>query len=226
MEDKMNEVLAKLPGEVTMALALCGGSVRKGCYWGIVDAEEWEDEYKECLEDSEQPDLLSTINLGKKVLVVADTRLLLGGISVISSATADNLAGKMEELNSKARTRLYSRLSAIIKHVVDTGQISQKLLLGLYSTNMGDYLTYGHPGQEKRVLGYQCTFEDLVELVPYITEGYANTPLHIGFELQDGSMLLYDELLDYLDKTEGRDLRVASSNGDNGILVVLVISRG
>lgn len=226
MEEKMNEILAELPDEVTLALALCGGSIGKGCYWGIVDAEDWEEEYSECIADSEHPNLLDTIDLGKKVLVVADTNLLLGGISMISSDMADKMAGKMEVLNEKARARLYSRLGAIIKHVVDTGQVSQKLLLGLYSNNMGDYLSYGKAGQERRVLGYQCTFNDFVELIPYVLNMFPQVPLHIGFELQDGSTVLYDELLEYLDKTKGRELRVSASNGDNGILSVLVISRG
>ena len=85
MEEKMNEILAELPDEVTLALALCGGSIGKGCYWGIVDAEDWEEEYSECIADSEHPNLLGTIDLGKIVLLESDTNLVLDGISIIYS---------------------------------------------------------------------------------------------------------------------------------------------
>lgn len=226
MGTKVEKFLESLPPEAVTALGVCGSNLSKGIYWGLIDSDDWVEIEEDLLEDAEQPDLLNSIVLGKKTMVVAVPSILLGTVAIHAPGKAQEFSEKMSDLNDKARKRLYSRLYAIVQHVVDTGQITQKLLLGLYSNNLGDYVTYGSAGKERRVLGFQCTFEDVVEVIPYILGMFKDVPLSVGFEAQDGSIVPVEELLEYLNTTKGSELKMTTSNGDNGVLAVLVITRG
>lgn len=226
MGNTQSNFLESLPVEAVTALGVCGVHINKGVYWGLIGTETWDEVEENLLEEAEQPDLLNSIKLGDKTLVVAVPNILLGTIAHIAPEKAQDFSEKMNDLNYKARGRLYSRLMAVVKHVVDTGQVNQKLLLGMYSNNMGDYVTYGSVGKERRVSAFQCTFEDFVEVIPHVLEKFNQVPLTVGFELQDGGVVTVEELLGYLATTKGEGLRMTTSNGGNGLLAVLVIKRG
>lgn len=226
MGNQQSNFLESLPVEAVTALGICGVHINKGVYWGLIGTDTWEEVEENLLVEAEQPDLLNAIKLKDKTLVVAVPNILLGTIAHIAPEKAQDFSEKMGDLNYKARGRLYSRLMAAVKHVVDTGQVSQKLLLGMYSNNVGDYVTYGSVGKERRVSAFQCTFEDFVEVMVHVLGNFKQVPLTVGIELQDGGLVLVDELLDYLSSAKGEGLRMTTSNGDNGVLVVLVINRG
>lgn len=226
MGNQQSNFLESLPVEAVTALGVCGVHINKGVYWGLIDSETWEEVEENLLEEAEQPELFNSIKVGNRTMVVAVPDILLGTISHVAPKKAQDFSEKMNDLNYKARGRLYSRMVAAVRHVVDTGQVAQKLLIGLYSNNVTDYLTYGSQGKERRVSAFQCTFEDFVEIIPHVLEKFSQVPLTVGFELQDGNIVTTEELLGYLATTKGEELRMATSNGDNGLLAVLVIKRG
>lgn len=227
MATDIQNVMSSLPVEVVTALAICGENLRKGCYWGVVDKDDWLDYEQEVRENGQQPDLLTpTYLVGNKVLLEANPSLLLGGISLIPEIDTDEISASMEELSNNARKTLCTRMLSTFKHFIDTGQVSKKIRFGMYSNNLGDYLTYGRGEKEIRLFGYQCTLVDVIEVLKYVQDYYQSFTVNAGFELLDGSVVALDEVLGYLDYNQGNGLKIAATNGDNGVIGMLVLTRG